>query len=384
MNSVKSGSDLTLKKIAPPAVTVLALIALGFFPLFNASSQPSYIIVLSVSVLMYIVMSVSWNIFSGPTGYISLATAAFFGVGIYTSALFGANLPLPVLMLIGGTASFALALIIGAVTLRLHGVYFTIFTFGLVLLLQSLILWYEIKFSGTRGRTVVPVDYVTVFYCMFGVLVLLLLAAYLVKRSRFGMALTSIGECEDAASHVGVNTTVVKVLAFAGTAFAMGAVGAAKATTMIYVDPPIAFNVLMSFMPVLMVIFGGSGYFFGPVIGAVIFTILQEQLTTKWPKWYMIIFGSIMVLAILFLPNGLVGAMKEITGIAKKMIVVLATCIFVAFGYAFNLILASSGVAIGGLVFPLLFGIVGFMISVQLMKYLIGKAKKEVGKNADT
>jgi branched-chain amino acid transport system permease protein len=314
MNLMKLRDGLTFKKTAPVAGTLLALIALGFSPSF----VPSYNIVQLNTIIMYIVLAVSWNIFSGPTGYQSLATAAFFGVGIYASALFGNKLPLPVLMLMGGCASFILALIVGAITLRLRGVYFTIFTFGLVLLLQSLILWYEVKYSGTRGRTVVSIDFGTVFYCMFAVLVLVLLAAYFIKRSRFGMALVSIGESEDAAAHVGINTTVVKVLAFAITSFAMGAVGAAKATTMTYVDPPIAFNVLMSFMPVLMVIFGGAGNFFGPIIGAVIFTWLQEKLITQYPQWYMIAFGAIMILAILFLPNGLMGLPKQIRSAMKK------------------------------------------------------------------
>ena len=307
MNLLKSGNGLTFKKVAPWGAVVLALILLAFSPFYTSA----YTIVLLNTIIMYIVMSVSWNIFSGPTRYQSLATAAFFGVGVYASALFGDSLPLPLLMLIGGAVSFGLALVIGAITLRLRGVYFTIFTFGLVLLLQSLILWYETTFSGTRGRTVISIDYQYVFYCMFAVLVLVLLASFFIKRSRLGMALTSIGESEDAAAHVGVNTTVVKVLAFAITSFAMGAVGAAKATTMIYVDPPIAFNVLMSFMPVLMVIFGGINTFIGPVIGAVIFTVLQEKLITVYPQWYMIIFGTIMVLAILFLPDGLVGLTKK-------------------------------------------------------------------------
>ena len=307
MNIFKSGNSLTAKKIAPPGVVVLALILLALSPLY----VESYTIVLLNTIIMYIVMAVSWNIFSGPTGYQSLATAAFFGVGVYASALFGYSLPLPLLMLLGGAASFILALIIGAITLRLRGVYFTIFTFGLVLLLQSLILWYETKFSGTRGRTVITLDYVYVFYCMFAVLVLILIVSLLIRRSRFGMALITIGESEDAAAHAGINTTFYKVLAFAITSFAMGAVGAAKATTMIYVDPPIAFNVLMSFMPVLMVIFGGVNSFIGPVIGAVIFTVLQEKLITQYPQWYMIAFGAIMVLAILLLPDGLVGLAKK-------------------------------------------------------------------------
>jgi branched-chain amino acid transport system permease protein len=264
------------------------------------------------TILMYIVMSVSWNIFCGPTGYVSLASAAFFGVGIYSSALFGGyNLPLPVLMLIGGLASFVLALLLGAATLRLRGVYFTIFTFGLGELLKNLILWYEITYSGLRGRTVVSYDNIQVFMCMLGMTVIVLAAAFFIKRSRLGLALMGIGMDEDAAAHIGINTTFTKVITFAMTSFAIGAVGAAKATTMIYIDPPIAFNMLMSFMPVLMVIFGGINTFTGPIIGAIAFTLIQEKLTTEYPQWYMIIFGTIMVLSILFLPNGLIGLTKK-------------------------------------------------------------------------
>ena len=314
MDLVKSGSGMTTKKIVPPAIFIALLAALGFGPLYF----PAYYVVLFTTAIMYVVLSVSWNIFSGPTGYTSLATAAFYGVGVYAAAAFGNNLPLPLLMLVGGAASFVLAVIVGSITLRLRGVYFTIFTFGLVALLSSVVLWYEIKYNGTRGRTVVLVDPVTVFYCMFAAMIIVLLVALFIKRSRFGMALVSIGECEDAAAHIGVNTTLVKVLAFAITSFFMGAVGAARATTMIYIDPPIAFNVLMSFMPVLMVIFGGANSFIGPVIGAVIFTVLQEKLITQYPQWYMIAFGAIMILAILFLPNGLMGLPKQIRNARKK------------------------------------------------------------------
>ncbi|NLT12848.1 MAG: branched-chain amino acid ABC transporter permease [Clostridiales bacterium] len=375
MNFVKS-RGLTLKKAVSPAAAVLALIVVGLIPSFNPGPVPAYLTITSVTILFYIVMSVSWSIFSGPTGYVSLAAAAFYGVGIYTSVLFGGSLPLPVLMLLGGVASFVLAALIGAITLRLRGVYFTIFTFGLVQLLISLLLWYEVKINNVVVRTIPSVGYNTVFYALFVLMVLVILAAIFIKRSRFGMALTGIGECEDAAAHIGVNTTVVKVIAFAVTAFAMGAAGAARATTMISVKPEIAFNVLESFLPVLMVIFGGTGSLLGPVVGAVIFSVLKEQLITKWPKWYMIIFGTVMILAILLLPKGIVGAVKEVPGIAKKLLLLLMTLIFAAVGYVFNSILAASGVAVSGLVFALLFGIIGFIISVHLLKHLMKKAWK--------
>ena len=281
MNFVKSLRGLTLKKAASPAAAALALIVVGLIPSFNPGPRPAYLTIMSVTIIFYIVMSVSWNIFSGPTGYVSLASAAFYGVGIYTSALLGSAVPLPVLMLVGGGGSFILAVMIGTITLRLRGVYFTIFTFGLVQLLISFVLWYEVKVNNIVVRTINAVSYNTVFYYLFILMVLVILAAYFIKRSRFGMALTSIGECEDAAAHIGVDTTSVKVIAFAITAFAMGAAGAARATTMISVKPEIAFSILESFLPVLMVIFGGAGSILGPVIGAVIFSILKEQLITN-------------------------------------------------------------------------------------------------------
>ena len=373
MNKSNAKGKSRINQYIVPVIILIILIGLSFLTRTGSAMRPSYIVVLFVSILNYIVLSVSWNIFSGPSGYISLSTAAFFGVGIYVSALFGDILPLPVLMIFAGAISFAIAAIIGVITLRLRGVYFTIFTFGLVLLLQYLILWYEVKFNNLRGRTVTSVPYNTVFISLLILVGIVLLAAYFVRRSRFGMALSGIGECEDAAAHIGVNTTAVKVIAFAATSFAIGAAGAAKATTMIYIDPPIAFNVMMSFMPVLMVIFGGAGTFLGPIIGAIAFTILQEQLTTKWPKWYMIIFGTVMIISIVFLPKGLVGTIEDLKEKQKKIALLGITAGFMLVGFGFTKILEASGVSIGGLVFPLLFGIIGFVIFANVIKRKKGK-----------
>jgi branched-chain amino acid transport system permease protein len=303
----KQGEELGAKRLAPPIVAAALLVAAALSPLYVSS----YMVILFSSIIMYIVLSVSWTMFSGPTGYVSLASAAFFGIGVYVSAILGGRLPLPVLMAVGGLVSFIVAFGMGAITLRLRGVYFTIFTFGLVELLKNLVLWVEIRFAGTRGRFVVSVGYVSVFYCLLGALALLLVTFVIVRRSRFGMALSGIGESEDAAAHIGINTTVTKITAYAISAFWIGAVGSAMATRWGYIDPVIAFNNLMSFMPVLMAIFGGMSGAIGPVIGAVALTYLQEILVTRFPNYYMIIFGAIMVLAILFLPDGIVGLIKK-------------------------------------------------------------------------
>ena len=296
------------KYLVPGLVTLVLLVLLATLPYYT----PSYTAILLTSIFMYIILAVSWTIFSGPTGYISLASAAFFGVGIYTSAVLGGELPLPVVICIGGLTSFCLALLVGALTLRLRGIYFAIFTFGLLMLIAHLLLFWEINVTGTRGRFVALVDYNIIYYAMLAILVATLLTAFVIRRSKYGAALQSIGENEEAAAHMGVNVTMVKVTTFAITAIFMGAAGAIMATKWTYIDPFIAFNPLLSFMPVLMAIFGGMGQLYGPVIGAAIFAYLEEFLITRLPYYYMLIFGIILIVAILYLPNGLVGLVQKL------------------------------------------------------------------------
>jgi branched-chain amino acid transport system permease protein len=295
------------RSLVAGSIILILLVLLATLPRY----APGYTPVLLTSIFMYIIITVSWVMFSGPTGYMSLAPAAFFGVGVYTSAILGGEFPLPVVIGIGGLLSFILALLVGALTLRLRGIYFAIFTFGLVMFIRHLLLWGEVHVTGTRGRLVVVVDYTTVYYAMLVIFVVLMFTAYFIRRSRLGLALQSIGENEEATAHRGINVTLVKVITFAISAFFMGAAGAIMATRLTYIDPTIAFNPLLSFMPVLMAIFGGMGQLYGPVIGAAIFAYLQEFLTTRFPYYYMLIFGIILVVVILYLPNGLAGLVQK-------------------------------------------------------------------------
>jgi branched-chain amino acid transport system permease protein len=298
---------VTSQRLFPFGTIFLILILLATLPLYV---QP-YLVILLTTILMYVIITVSWTIFSGPTRYISLASAAFFGVGVYTSALLGKAFPLPVVIVAGSLFSFILALCIGLLTLRLRGMYFIIFTFSITELMRHFLLWWETTMTGTVGRWVVIVDHTVVYYVMLVIFVLVLLAAHLIRRSRLGLALRSIGEQEEAATHIGINATLVKTITFAISAFFMGATGAIMATKWKYIDPRIAFDPLLSFMPVLMAIFGGTGQLFGPVFGAAIFAYLEEILTTKFPYYYMLLFGSILIVVILFLPHGMVGLVQK-------------------------------------------------------------------------
>jgi len=301
-----AGTDI--RKLYGPGIFLVALVLLATLTLYTSG----YTVILVTGILMYVILTMSWVIFSGPTGYISLAPAAFFGVGIYTSAIIGNDFNIGIVVVFGGLASFILAVIVGAITLRLRGIYFAIFTFGLVELIKHSVLWYEVKFTGTRGRFVVLVNNETIYYIMLIIFVVLLITAYIIRRSKWGLALQSIGEYEEAAAHTGINVTMVKVITFAISAFFMGAAGSIMATRWTYIDPYSAFDALFSFMPVLMAIFGGMGSFFGPLLGAVVFAYLEEILLTEFPYYYKLIFGTVLVVSILYLPNGVVGMVQNI------------------------------------------------------------------------
>ncbi len=288
-------------------ILLVGFVLLATLPFYGSI----YATILLSTIFMYIVLTLSWAMFSGPTGQISLATAAFLGIGIYVAATLGKQLPLLVVVLTAGLAGSAMALLVGSLTLRLKGVYFTIFTFGLLELMKYLLLWFEVTFTGTRGRFVVVVDNKTIYFIMLAILMLTLLTAYLIRRSKFGMALQAIGEQEEAAEHIGINVTLLKVSTFAISAFFMAAAGAIMATRWTYVDPYIAFNMNYSFTPVLMAIFGGLGQLGGPVLGAVIFAYLEQILITRFPYYYMLLFGIVMVISVVYLPRGLAGLIQQ-------------------------------------------------------------------------
>jgi branched-chain amino acid transport system permease protein len=286
---------------------VIALLAF-LLPVYGSTYVPRFIYFLP-----FMVLSVAYTMFSGTTGYVSLATAAFFGVGIYSAALFGEKMPLIAVILIGAAASFILAFLVGSITLRLRGIYFSMFTFGLLLLMKEVIYWFELTIMHVRGYFVVVETNTTIYLYLLGIFVVTMVVSYILKKSKFGLALNSIGENEDAADHIGVNVTRVKVITYAVSATFMGAAGAVMATKLTYIDPVIAFDPMNSFSPALMATFGGVGNIWGPVLGAVVFYYIQQELQTgSLRNYYKIIFGAILVATIMYLPRGLMGLVQNL------------------------------------------------------------------------
>lgn len=281
-------------------------IMLLFVPFFLSR----YYLALLTSVLYWIGLAISWHFFSGITKYVSLGSAAFFGIGVYITAVFYEVLPFFLILLLACAINFLFACGVGFVTLRLKGIFFAIFTFGLAELLKNVILFWEITVTGTRGRFIPPMD---IYHPILIATFIIILSTTILRKSKLGFALRMIGECEEAAIHFGVNTTLYKVLGFAISSMFMGLLGATLAPRWGYIDSGIAFNPLYSFMPAVMTLFGGIGTAFGPFIGAVVLSFLKEYLLVGFKDYFLIIFGSLIILVILILPEGITGRLKRIS-----------------------------------------------------------------------
>jgi len=197
--------------------------------------------------------------------------------------------------------------------LRLRGIFFSMFTFGLVLLIYQVLIWYELSVKSIRGYFVVQLSDNTIFFYLLGLFIVTMAVSYLLKKSKYGLALSSIGENENAAEHIGVNVTMIKILIFSLSATFMGAAGAIMATKLSYIDPNIAFDPMISFSPALMATFGGMGNIYGPVLGSVIFYFIQDRLQTgPLQNYYKLIFGAVLVATIMYLPYGLMGLIQKL------------------------------------------------------------------------
>ncbi len=272
----------------------------------------SYWMALLVNILMYAVLATAWALFSGPTHYVSLATAAFFGLGAYTMAFLGEKLPLPLVYPAAALIGAVIATVVGLSTLRLSGVYFVIFTFGLAELVRQLVTWGEAKFGGTVGRFVfIDVTQQGIFWMLLGLLALVLLTGYAIQRSRLGWALRAIGEDETVARHSGIDTTFSKVAVFVVSATFMTVVGAIMAPRWTYIDPSIAFNPIISFQVLIMALLGGAARLYGPILGVVPLAILFEILQANFPNSFSILLGLTFLVIVYFVPNGMVGLIDQ-------------------------------------------------------------------------
>ncbi|MFC5496562.1 branched-chain amino acid ABC transporter permease [Caenimonas terrae] len=289
-----------------PRRDLLVLAVLGLASLAVPFVASEFLMSLALSCLMYAALSSSWALFCGSTRYLSLATSAFFGLGAYASALVLGQLPWLVAIGLGALLAAAVAAVMGAAVLHLRGTYFAVLTFGMTELIHHAVTYFEKQVTGTVGRvlTTVP-EPNTVYFTMLGLAVAAVAVSIAVRRSRFGLALAGIGADEQRAQTLGVNTRRVKIVGFTLTAAFAGAVGAAMAVRWTYIDPVTVFNPFIGFQTVLIALIGGAATLWGPLIAAVVFSLLAETLRLQLPQIYMMTLGVLLILCVLYLPGGL-------------------------------------------------------------------------------
>lgn len=300
------------KEILIWAVSAAALLGLALLPRWLTDE---YYLSLMISILMYCVLATAWALFSGPTRYISLATVAFFGMGAYVTAVFGESLPWAAVLGIAAGVGLIMALIVGLSTLRLSGVYFVIFSFGLAELVKQLVTWWEVNITKDLGRYVfVEITQLDIYWQLLAMLALVLALRALINRSRLGLALRVIGEDETVATHVGINTTTAKLLLFAVSAVFITVTGAIMAPRWTYIDPSIAFAPAVSFQTLIMALLGGAGALLGPILGAVPLVLLFEYLGANLPNHFSILLGLVFIVIVYFIPQGLSGVLARLLG----------------------------------------------------------------------
>lgn len=273
-----------------------------------------YVVAFSITVAMYVALALSWNLISGFTGYVNLGHVSLFGLGAYTSALLMARAAWPWYggWLAGGVMAAVVALPLGMVLLRIRGPYFAVATLGLNEVMRIVAeVWQSLTFGG-QGVHLPPNPRIDlVFWGMTAVAVVALVLTRWVDRSRFGLWLVAIRDDEEAADAMGINTTRAKVTAFVLAAGLAGLVGGLYPFWLSYLDPMAAFRPLISINIVIMAMFGGAGTVWGPVVGAVVLSLVAEKLWSVYPNLYLAVFGGLMVLVILFMPRGLLPLLQQ-------------------------------------------------------------------------
>jgi branched-chain amino acid transport system permease protein len=295
---------------------LLILFGLAGWALAVPHYASEFAVSMALTCLMYAALSSSWSLFCGSTRYLSLATSAFFGIGAYAGALLLEHVSWLVAIALGATIAAAVAVLMGLAVLHLRGTYFAVLTFGMTELIHHAITYWEKQVTGTVGRvlTVVP-ERDTVYLTMLGLAVAAVLVSIAVRRSRFGLAMAGIGADEQRAQTLGVNTRLVKVAGFALTAAFAGAVGAVMSVRWTYIDPATVFNPFIGFQTVLIALVGGAATLWGPLIAAVVFSLLAETLRLQVPQLYMMSLGLLLILCVLYLPGGLASLRWQTFGV---------------------------------------------------------------------
>ncbi len=315
------------------AIEIVLALALYFGFRFFGND---YVFFAGYTVLQFIVLATAWNILGGYCGYVNFGSAGFFAIGAYTSvALYTIGqspeevfpewllgpvswifpLPVPVLIIIAAVIAGLVGLGTGYLTLRLRGVFFAIATLALAVVLQTLIVNWSFV-GGSRGAYIIPPNTIPVFgpyiqYLFVLMLILVIVSitcARLIERSRLGFGFATIRDDELAAEACGVPTLKLKLIATVLSGALMGMAGAPFPFYLGFTEPGSVFDLGYAVNTIAMPMIGGTGWWAGPLIGAVLLGTLQQVATvTISSAVNLLIVGLLLVGFVIVAPNGIVG-----------------------------------------------------------------------------
>lgn len=280
----------------------------------------NYLLHMLLYTMMYVAMASSWNILGGYTGYISLGHNVFFCIGGYFSGMFLAYFGISTIITspLAGLAAALIGFLIGLITLKMRGPTFIISS--IALLMVTRILFDNWRFiGGSNGITLPQLDMsaqwikLPYYYAFLAIMIVTVYAAYRIKHSKFGLHLRAISQDEVKAESAGINTRLYKSAALAISAFFVGMCGAVWGEYLTYIRPNIFLILLIAAQLVLMCILGGKGTVAGPIVGAILLIAFNEACVAFLGSSEINILGTglIMVLTLMFFPNGIVGTLAQ-------------------------------------------------------------------------
>jgi branched-chain amino acid transport system permease protein len=313
--------DFQNQSASKRAITIFAavIVLLILFPVIR---PPVYFISFLFSVFLYVCLATSWNMLGGYAGYLSFGHVAFFGIGAYATAIaakfVGASAIGTIIAVVpAGVIAAVAAVIIGYPCLRLRGPYFAVITLCFAFVIQLVVKNLEFT-GGADGLWLKSLD-IPIHISrsiMYELMLLLTIGTVLFSRaiglSRFGAGLRAIKEDEQVAQTMAINSPLLKIKAFALSAFFPGIAGGIYACYLTYIHPDIVFDVNMSILIVLMALFGGGSSWLGPIIGASSLTIINEILSTfVKAELARVLYGCLFIVVIIFMPNGIIEFFKN-------------------------------------------------------------------------
>jgi branched-chain amino acid transport system permease protein len=294
-----------MRGASPLAVAGVAAIVAVAVPLVGSD----YIVSFSIQLLIFLVLAYSWNWIGGYAGYTHFGQVGFFGIGAYVGSLLNSHYGVSWYggAAVAAAAAALVALVLGGAMLRLKGPFFAIGMFGLARVLEAFALGFDSITGGGTGIYLQPIsDLRPLYYVVAAVALLMLILTWKLDNSRLGLKLLAIREDEGAAESLGIPATRLKIGTFVASAVAPGAMGSLYAVYLGFIDPPTAFASNIELTTIAMVLLGGIGTVLGPLVGALVLSGVNELLWANYPQIYLACAGVIVLLAVLFMPRGIV------------------------------------------------------------------------------